>query len=91
MKNRTYFCKKMETDVDPRLSSSVAYSDFHGGEGDYLRNKPEHKAHYEPSFPEQITSRKYIVTDSFLNFLGTHVFSYSFSCIIFRYIFCELL
>ena len=28
MKNLTYFCKKMETDVDPRLSSTLAYSDL---------------------------------------------------------------
>ena len=84
MRNLTYFCKKMETDVDPRLSSTLAYSDLHEGEGDYLRNKQEHKAHYKSSFPEQITSRKDIVTDSFLNFfLGPKYFRIFFHVLYF--------
>ena len=40
-----------------------------------------------PSFPEKITSMKDIVTGSFLDFFGTHVFSDVFPRIIFWYIF----
>ena len=35
-----------------------------------------------PSFPEQITSRKDIVTGSFLDFFGSHVCRYVFPGII---------
>ena len=40
-----------------------------------------------PSFPEKITARKDIVTGSFLDFFGSHVFRYVFPRIIFWYIF----
>ena len=40
-----------------------------------------------PSFAEKIKSVKDIVTGSFLDFFGSHVFSYVFPRIIFLYIF----
>ena len=39
-----------------------------------------------PSFPEKITAMKDIVTSSFLDFFGSHVFRYVFSRITVWYI-----
>ena len=57
-----------------------------GGEEDYFRNKSL-KAHNVPSFPEQITLRKDIATDGFLDFFFSHVFSYIYTYYISVYIF----
>ena len=82
MKNLTYFCKKMETDVDPRLSSTVAYSDLHGGEGDYLRNKST-KLIMSPLFLSRLRQEKILSPIVFSIFWGPTYFRIFFHVLYF--------
>ena len=82
IRNLTDFCKKVETDVDPRLRSNVAYSDLHVGEGGYLRNKST-KLIMCPLFLRRLRQEKILSPIVFSIFLGPTYFRIFFHLLYF--------